>query len=319
VTIFFVWRWRKASKELFQRRPDERVLIFIVYVILALLYGFYFEVIMNPPAVPESWLFSWLVWTRWSLLLALLAGFGYTCIHREAEIVNTYFYDNRTHEPGVSRVSPFKEPRDEPFWLQKENVKGYWVIRYVYFWRYEVTTVPHADWERVEVWVDAETGIAKWVVSDYHYRELWYKVRAELPPLYVRFFINFHTPVPVVDQVQAETVSRLLNQKTGTLLRIAATGKPSGISENLQKSLESLSDSLADLHPPDWTCSYGLPGVGVGFCSSLPWTYWRYPHGLDNAERYLKEAAASPENEPPDRVGTWENTKVKADLRTKKA
>jgi len=298
VTLFFVWRWRKAARELFERRPDERVLIFIVYLILALLYGFYFEVIMDPPAVPENWLYSWLVWLRWSLALTLVAGFGYICIHREAEVVNTYFYDNRSAESGSSRVAPFKESSDEPYWVRQEQVKAYWVFRYMYFWRFEVTTVPHRDWERVEVWVDAETGKARWVVSDYHYRELWYKVQGDLPFFYVRFFINFHTPVPVIDPAQFRSISETLSQKTGKLLELATTGKASGIIEGLRGSLQDFSKVLAELHPPDWINKYGLPSVGVGFCSSLPWTYWRYPHGLEKADRYLKEPAASVEDEP---------------------
>jgi hypothetical protein len=298
ITLFFVWRWRKAAKELFYSRPDERVLIFIVYAILALLYGFYFEVIMNPPTVPENWLLSWLVWTRWLLALTLLAGFGYTCIHREAEVVNTYFYDNRSSKSEASRISPFKQSHDEPFWLQQEQVRGYWVLRYMYYWRYEVTTVPHQDWERVEVWVDAENGIARWIVSDYHYRELWYKVQEDLPSLYVRFFVNFHTPVPIVDSAQIKSISQTLSLKTRKLLKIAATGKTFGTVEDFRKSLQDFSKILADLHPPDWISSYGLPRVGLGFCSNLPWTYWRYPYGLEKDERYLTEAAARFEDQP---------------------
>jgi hypothetical protein len=298
ITLFFVWRWRRAAKELFERRPDERVLIFMVYAILALLYGFYFEVIMNPPAVPENWLSSWLVWVRWPLALALLAGFGYTCIHREAEVVNTYFYDNRPDETGSSRVSPFNESREEPFWLRQEQAKAYWVLRYMYFWRYEVTTVPHQDWERVEIWVDAETGKARWVVSDYHYRELWYKVQEDLPFFYVRFFVNFHTPVPVIDPAQFRSISQTLNLETRKLLELATLGKPSQIIESLRGSLQDFSKTLTELHPPDWLSRFGLPGVGAGFCSCLPWTYWRYPHGVENAERYLKEQAASVEDQP---------------------
>jgi hypothetical protein len=41
VTLLFVWQWQKSSKELFERRPDERILIFLVYIVLALLYLFF--------------------------------------------------------------------------------------------------------------------------------------------------------------------------------------------------------------------------------------------------------------------------------------
>lgn len=295
-TLFFVWRWREASKELLQRRPDERVLITIVYAILALLYGFYFQVIVNPPATPEVWAGSWSVWTKWLLLLVLLLGFGYLSIHRECEVVNTYFYDNSPS--GVSRVLPFKEPYDEPFWIKEDNVKAYWVLRFMYFWRYEVAKIPHSDWERVEVWVDAENGTAKWVVSDYHYRELWYKAKANLPMLYIRFFLNFHTPIPIVNLDETESISRVLRQKNRNLVKIAASGKASEIAESLRSSFENSSKLMTDLHPADWICGYGLPNVAAGFCSKLPWTYWRYPHGLEKAETYLQKPAAQIEDQP---------------------
>jgi len=297
VTLFLVWRWRKASNELLERRPDERSLIFVVYIILALLYGFYFEVIVNPPAIPEGWIESWLVWTRWLLLLSLFLGFGYICIHRECEVVNTYFYDNRSSTSGVSQASPFKEPHEEPFWLQEEKVKAYWVLRFMYFWRYEVAKIPHPDWERVEVWVDAENGTLKWVVSDYHYRELWYKVKGTLSEVYVNFFINFHTPIPVVDSAQTGSISSIFSQKTGTLIRAAVTGKVAKIVEHLLP-LETLPKRWTDLHPADWIRSYGLASVAADFCSKLAWTYWRYPHGLEEAERYLEKPAARPEEQP---------------------
>jgi len=298
VTLFFVWRWRKASKELLERRPDERVLIFVVYIILALLYGFYFEVIMNPPAIPEGWVWSWIVWTRWLLILTLLLGLGYIFIHRETEVVNTYFYDNNPRRSGVSKVSPFKESRDMPFWLKEEKVKAYWVLRFMYFWRYEVAKIPHSDWERVEVWVDAEKGTTKWVVSDYHYRELWYKVQGEPPMLYVNFFINFHTPVPVVDSDETEAISNIFSQTTGNLIKTMATGKASEIVERLRTHLKTLPKFWTALHPADWIQGYGLPSVAAGFCSKLPWTFWRYPHGLEEPERYVEELAARPEDQP---------------------
>ena len=297
VTLFLVWRWRKASKILLRRRPDEGVLIFVVYIILALLYGFYFEVIVNPPVIPEGWMGSWLVWTRWLLLLTFLLGFGYICIHREYEVVNTYFYDNGSAASSVSRVSPFKDTRDEPSWLKEEGVKAYWVLRFMYFWRYEIAKVPHSDWERVEVWVDAENGTPKWVVSDYHYRELWYKVKERIPVLYVKFFINFHTPVPVVDLTEIESISSVSNQTTKNLVAMAVTGRSSKIVEHLRPDLETFSELWTDLHPADWITGYGLPKVAAEFCGKLPWTYWRYPHGLEKAERYLEKPAAALEDQ----------------------
>ncbi len=297
MTLFFVWRWRKASRELFIRRPDERILVFVVYIILALLYGFYFEVIVNPPAIPETWIESWFVWTRWLVPLSALLGVGYICIHRECEVVNTYFYDNRSSAPGLSRVAPFKESQDEPFWLKQEAVKAYWVLRFMYFWRYELTTIPHSDWERVEVWIDAENGKPRWVVSDYHYRELWYKVAGDLPLLYVRFFLNFHTPIPIVESAEAQLLSTVFGQEARRLAAIAASGKASEVVEQL-RSLETHDESGRDTHPASWIQRYGLPGMAAEFCSKLNWTYWRYPHGVDKPEDYVGRPAATTEDQP---------------------
>ena len=305
VGLILVWRWRKASDELFKRRPDERVLILVVYIILALLYVFSFTIITNPPRahrdppfIPEGWTWSWLMWTIWLLTLTFLLGFGYIFVHRECEVANTYFYDNRSSKSGASQVSPFKESHDEPFWLKEERVNAYWVLRFMYFWRYEVAKVPHSDWERVEVWVDAEKGIARWVVSDYHYRELWYKVEGDFPMLYVKFFTNFHTPVPVVNSSEIESISHVFGQTTRNLTKTAVTGKSSEIIEHLRARLEILSKLWTDLHPPEWIRGYGLPNVAASFCSKLPWTYWRYPNGLEEAERYLVKPATGVEDQP---------------------
>lgn len=296
VTLFFVWRWRRASKELFKRRPDERVLIFIVYIIFALLYGFYFEVIVHPPAVPEGWVESWLIWPTWLVPLTVLLGFGYIFIHRECEVVNTYFYDNHSH-PSPSQVSPFKEAQDKPFWLNNEKVRGYWVLRFMYFWRYEIATIPHSDWERVEVWVDAEKGTVEWIITDYHYRELWYKVEEHLPALYIKFFINFHTPIPVVNPAEAMSIAYIFTQRTRELINLVATGKALEILNLIQASLDT-SQKWRELHPSDWIRRFGLPSAAAGFCSKLPWTYWRYPKGLEKPDHYQEEAASKPEEQP---------------------
>lgn len=310
VLLGFVWRWRKASEELLKRRPDERVLIFFVYSILALLYGFFYEAIVNPPffylygsrpqgalgIIPEGWIGSWAVWTGSFVCFSVIIGLGYICVHRESEITNIYFYDNRPATSGATRVRAFKNLYDEPFWLKEEKVKVFWVLRFMYFWRYEIAKVPHPDWERVEVWVDAEKGTIKWVVTDYHYRELWYKVEGDLSVLYINFFMNFHTPVPVANSAEAKAISRLFKQKTINLIKTAVLGEAPGIVKHL--SLQAIPERWTDLHAADWIRDYGLLGVAAAFCSKLAWTYWRYPYGLDKAHRYREEPASKIEDQP---------------------
>jgi len=301
IVLFFVWRWRKTSKILFQRRPDERILIFLVYVILALLFGFCYDVIVNPPGDLVDWAGSWFVWTRWFLLLTLVLGIGYIFVHRECEVVNTYFYDNRPGQTNINRVYPFKKGQDEPFWLKDakakgENSKSYWVLRFMYFWKYELAIIPHPDWERVEVWLDAEKGTPEWVVTDYHYRELWYKVKGDLQVLYVRFFMNFHTPIPVIDSTEADSIMGTFNLNTREIFRTLFSGKHSEI---LDSSILALAEqNRSRLHPAEWIERYGLPNVSANFCSSLNWTYWRYPLGVEKAKEYVRIPAVTPEEEP---------------------
>jgi hypothetical protein len=56
--------------------------------------------------------------------------------------------------------------------------------------------------------------------------------------------------------------------------------------------------SWATLHSADWILLYGLPNLAAKFCSQLPWTYWRYPHGLEKVETYLQKPAVTLEDQP---------------------
>ncbi|MCK5628154.1 hypothetical protein KAI12_01690 [Candidatus Bathyarchaeota archaeon] len=301
VTLFFVWRWRTISKDLFEKRPDERVLIFIVYIVLALLFGFYFSVIAYIPSNPETWVESWWMWTPWMLFLSFVLGVGYMLIHRDVEVVNTYFYDNSGSTSGSRSFSGYRDPKDAPYWLGKDDVEGYWVFRFMYFWKYEVTTVPHSDWERVEIWVDAETGIPKWVVTDYHYRELWYKVEGDLPVLYTTFIINFPTPIPITNSKELLRISHVSRKPTKDLIRTSISGTADEFVEDLQDFFDELSEFWVELHPKDWVSGFGLSERAAGFCSALPWTYWRYSYGVEEKERYLRENIGRPENQPQNR------------------
>ena len=63
----------------------------------------------------------------------------------------------------------------EPYWLKG---KYYWVWRYVTLAPAELLKFWEKDWERLEVWVRADgedRGKIEYVVTDTHYRELWFK------------------------------------------------------------------------------------------------------------------------------------------------
>jgi len=295
VTLLFVWRWGVRSKKLFNQRPDERILILIIYVVLGLLFGFYAEMILNIPTDTAGWVSGWFIWTRWFLVLSVILGLGYIFIHREVEVINTYFYDNSESEPRISS-SVYRDLSDEPFWIRKSEVKNFWVIRFMYFWKYELAKIPHSDWERIELWFDAQKGVLKWVVSDYHYRELWYEVKNEVSALYVGFFLNFHTPIPILDDKQVDAIKQALNKDNGKLIRSFITGKSVEIVENIKNLLTK--EFWQELHPSMWVSNYGLQNIAAGFCSKLPWRFWRYAFGLEEPERYLDKPAAVSNDEP---------------------
>ncbi|MBD3207165.1 hypothetical protein GF319_12590 [Candidatus Bathyarchaeota archaeon] len=290
--LSLVYIWKRFSSQFYQKRPDERLLVFSVFLILALFYGM-FSQILTQNLFSVFFIDTWYVfgaWSKWLMLLTTILGLTYIFIHRESEITNIYLYQKEKSESHDS-LFPYINYEDRPFWLDEEETDTYWVLRYMYYWRYELTLLPHSDWERVEVWIDAKTGKAKWVVSDYHYRELWYKVEDDISgKLYVSFLINFHTPIPLVNKMDLNRIRNLLSIKTSELLNILLTG--------VQIQPIKTNDKYTSLHSDYWVQRYGLPKVAAGFCSKLPWTYWRYPYGIDNREKYGRTPAAINSDQP---------------------
>jgi len=299
LTLYFVWQFRGLSRDLFNKRPDERLLSFSIYLILALLYPLYYQVIVSIDVVilNISTLFDvgsklWIIWIEWLSVLTAILGIAYIFIHRESEVSNVYLYDTSSSGNEKSSTTPFKDARDEPFWLKYDDTKVYWVLRFMYLWRYELTLVPHADWERVEVWVDARNGNAKWIVSDYHYRELWYKVEGDLKDngLIIGFLTNFHTPIPFVTSDEILGFTTILDQRIRDLLKILVSGKI-----DLNKTD---GNPWPVFHPPEWIEKFGLTGIAASFCSNLKWVYWRYPWGIDNIKKYSTYPSTMHEEQP---------------------
>ncbi|MFB0501069.1 MAG: hypothetical protein ACETVP_01220 [Candidatus Bathyarchaeia archaeon] len=109
--------------------------------------------------------------------------------------VTIFLYDGKRPERH------YRYTGDIPSWL---GSKPYWVFRYLFLWRGELTVkngfpLLHfkPDWERVEVWLDARSGIVEWIVTDYHWRELWYRAEPGLSNIHVWILPNFHTPRPL--------------------------------------------------------------------------------------------------------------------------
>jgi hypothetical protein len=299
LTIYFVWRFRIISKDLFDKRPDERLLSFSIYLMLVLFYPLYYQlilsldtVILNISSFFEVGSKVWVIWIEWFSFLTVILGLTYIFIHRESEVSNVYLYDLSVDKNKKDSITPFKDTQDYPFWLESDETSQYWVLRFMYFWRYELTLRPHSDWERVEVWVDAKTGNAKWIVSDYHYRELWYKVEKDIKNsgLILGFLTNFHTPIPFVTTDEVEKFTTVLNENIRNLFKILLTGK-------IVISQPEKNPWIA-IHPPEWIEKFGLTGVAASFCSNLKWSYWRYPWGIDNIEKYSSYPSTIYEEQP---------------------
>jgi len=171
----------------------------------------------------------------------------------------------------------------------------------MYFWRYELTMDPHSDWERIEVWVDAKTGLLKWIVSDYHYRELWYKVEGNLPVLDASFLMNFHTPIPIINSKIASSISNSFNKPVKNLLATSLYGEQNEILKDLKDFFEIYSKIWMKLHPKDWIINFGLTERTAEFASGLPWTYWRYVFGVLEKNFYIKGNIGNSQYQPQNR------------------
>jgi hypothetical protein len=274
-------------------------MVFAIYLILLMFFGLYYQVITSMDTVMLNMvsLFDigpgpWVIAIKWFLLFTAILTITYIFIHRECEISNIYLYDNSTNTKTLGSSSPYREEGDKPHWLQNDDVSQYWVLRFMYFWKYELALIPHQDWERVEVWVDAKTGVAKWIVSDYHYRELWYKVEGDIRGrgLHVGFLVNFHTPIPLVVDEDLKKFTEVLGQNLRGLMKMLVSGRLP-LSVTMEKKYHVL-------HPAEWIKQYGLTGLAADFCSSLNWCYWRYPWGIDNLKKYQIYPSALLEDQP---------------------
>jgi len=264
ITFALTFGVRKKSQSLVEKRPDESGFVLSVFLCLFLVYPIIVWILFNQPDrffydIPYSWVAQWFWgWTVPFLTLSGILGFGYIFIHRETENINVYFFDNRT-ENVDSGLAPFRNPNEKPSWLDEEypdpedpkkklKTDFFWVIRFMYYWRGELTfPLPHLDWERIELWIDAEKRVLKWVVSDYHYREVWYKIEdpfvKKLPDVFVDIWPNFHTPVPIVDYKEATIYSTALKASKRELVKLILKGLQLTLSRDYREEKRIALDS----------------------------------------------------------------------------
>ncbi len=182
-----------------------------------------------------------------------------------------YLYDGKEAEKFHYRSS-----KDKPNWLES---KPYWVFRYLYRWPAELTlsnAVPfvHAvkDIERLEVWLDAKTGTIEWIVSDYHWRELWYRADPTITEIRAWLASNFHTPRPLNISINGK----------GTISDLYRKGNP--LSKEWTKNVESHRLS----HSKFVSTMFEKKNLGfidkavASQLSGLWWEKLRYEKGADN-------------------------------------
>jgi hypothetical protein len=216
-----------------------------------------------------------------------------------------------------NRLYPYR-PGHEPYWLKS---KFYWVWRFVTLAPAELIKFWEKDWERLEVWVCGEgerRGRIEWIVSDWHYRELWFEyealTRAGARQIHERVLetavdsadpltwvveldmdLVFHSPavrgIYLAEGERLSLAQRFLSV-FGAIIRKRTKDSPERYARNLDMFEVQGGRLLHDV-PEHFRMA------AVRRLLSMPWTYWRFPHGA-NAPRknYVYSSASLAEGEP---------------------
>lgn len=180
-----------------------------------------------------------------------------------------YLYDGCVE----SKNFPFKNELDQPYWLLAPH-KIYWVIRHILFWRFEFAfPLPHPDFERIELWVDAFSGELEWIVTDYHYRELWIRPDKGLKEIIVSWDGNFHTPI-VYPHKLVLNFWRKIRYMSNLEKILSFCNQFNSLASSVRKAYEEAREIEA-LYP----FFEDVGTAGARACNTIPWKYWRYPFG----------------------------------------
>ena len=201
-----------------------------------------------------------------------------------------------------SRLFPYREGH-EPYWLEG---RFYWVWRFVTLAPAELIKFWEKDWERLEIWVRADgerRGRIEWIVNDWHYRELWFEyesfTRSGARQVHDRILeadfrsdrritwvveldmdLVFHSPTVrgiYIARGKGLSLGRRLVSIFSAIIRKRTKDSPEKYARNLDM-FEIQGGRLLHDMPEHFRM------VGVRRLLSMPWTYWRFPHGA-NASR----------------------------------
>jgi len=224
-----------------------------------------------------------------------------------------YLYVN----DAKNKLFPYKAGH-EPYWLEG---KFYWVWRYVTLAPAELLKFWEKDWERLEIWVRAdgeERGRIEWVVTDWHYRELWYKYdaftgdraravhdkflnRSVDTPEKLTWVVDldmdlvFHCPV--IRGIYLAEGNRLsIWRRALSILNVMIRNRHRENPEKYAQKLEEFEiqgGEFLDDMPEAFRMAMGSKLL------SWPWTYWRFPRGAKAARSdFLYGSHAGISNDP---------------------
>ncbi|MFX1465247.1 MAG: hypothetical protein ACFFA5_02070 [Promethearchaeota archaeon] len=242
--FFFMFKWYGLFEQTVNERPEASssfliVALIIVVIMLYITYtvnslGTFIVTEANEDLIRFETNGLYIM-----LLINFILGIGSVQV-LGSENMNLYWYDKRPE------VFPMQSQEDAPVWLKGDQ---YWVFRNLFWWPFELTVgskgLEHEDWERIELWVNANTGKPEWIISDYHWRELWYRVPEldEEIMIKVTFATNFHTPIPSV--LRKATYDKFVAQFEGAgaasaVIKYAIGAAKSGIG----RAFDSIGSSL---------------------------------------------------------------------------
>jgi hypothetical protein len=223
-----------------------------------------------------------------------------------------YFYVNDGRKPHLH----YREGH-EPYWLEG---KYYWVWRYVHLAPAELLKFWEKDWERLEIWIRADgerRGRLEYVVTDFHYRELWFgyegitrkKARDYHDSLLdlcvdtsdrltwlveVDMDIVFHTPsIKGVYLTRGKRLS--LGRRILSVLTVMWNRPIKENPDKYKRGLERLeiegTSFMEDL-PEHYRT------LVTRQLLSLPWAHWRFPRGAGSARQFLVYSSGGTEFDP---------------------
>ncbi len=196
-------------------------------------------------------------------------------------------------------------PGNEPYWLKG---KFYWVWRYVTLAPAELLKFWEKDWERLEVWVRAdgeERGKIEYLVTDCHYRELWFKyetlVGSRATAYHAGMLARYRDTDDLLTWVIDLDMDLVFHSPTVRGIYVTS-GKTLSVGRRLIALLYVIFHKKSSEHPDKYMArvetlqirgDHFLDDIPEHFrmvvtrqLLRLPWAYWRFPRGAKSARTF---------------------------------